>query len=119
MYAVEQDFAFFHVNFGTSKEDYNSFTELEKGFIRKEFENKTVFQNEQLRDAVFNAYMNANRKKNSKFQPLYKKKNEKADIEFNKNAIDTINKIEDRDGKSWVDKIYKANGMRKPQLETG
>lgn len=113
LYADEQDFAFFHVNFGTSKEDFNSFTELEKGFIRKEFENKTVFENNQLRDAVFNAYINANRKKGRKFQPLYKKKQEKADIEYNQNAIETINEIEKRDGKSWIDKIYQANGMKR------
>lgn len=87
-------------------------TELEKAFIRKEFESKTVFENTQLRDAVFNAYVNANRKKNSKFQPLYKKKQEKADVEFNKNAAKTIEEIEKRDGKSWVQKIYKAAGLK-------
>lgn len=119
LYANEQDFAFFHVNFGTTKADYNSFTEVEKGFIRKEFESNIVFKNSQLRDAVYNAYVNANRKKSKKFQPLYKKRQEKADIEYNENAIETINKIEERDGKSWVDKIYKANGMKRTQRETG
>lgn len=72
-----------------------------------------MFENKQLRDAVFNAYVNANRKKNKKFQPLYKKRQEKADIEYNTNAIKTINKIEERDGKSWVDEIYRANGMER------
>lgn len=87
-------------------------TELEKAFIRKEYESKVIFENTQRRDAVFNAYVNANRKKNSKFQPLYKKKQEKADVEFNKNAAKTIEEIEKRDGKSWVQKIYKAAGLK-------
>lgn len=87
-------------------------TELEKAFIRKEYESKVIFENTQRRDAVFNAYVNANRKKNSKFQPLYKKKQEKADVEFNKNAVKTIEEIEKRDGKSWVQKIYKAAGLK-------
>lgn len=89
-------------------------TELEKAFIRKEYESKVIFENTQRRDAFFNAYINANRKKNSKFRPLYKKKQEKADVEYNQNAIKTIEEIEKRDGKSWVDKIYRANGMKKP-----
>lgn len=87
-------------------------TELEKAFIRKEYESKVIFENTQRRDAVFNAYVNANRKKNSKFQPLYKKKQEKADVEFNKNAAKTIEEIEKRDGKLWVQKIYKAAGLK-------
>lgn len=87
-------------------------TELEKAFIRKEYESKVIFENTQRRDAVFNAYVNVNRKKNSKFQPLYKKKQEKADVEFNKNAAKTIEEIEKRDGKSWVQKIYKAAGLK-------
>lgn len=90
-------------------------TELEKGFIRKEFESHTVFKNTQLRDAVFNATINANRKKGKQFQPLYKKKQAKADVEYNTNAIETIKKVEERDGKSWVDKIYRAIGRRTPK----
>ena len=89
-------------------------TELEKAFIRKEYESKTVMDNTQLRDAFFNAYINANRKKNSKIIDLYKRKQEKADIEYNQDAIKVINKIEERDGKSWIDKIYKASGLKKP-----
>lgn len=107
-YSHERDFAFFHVNFGTSKQDFLSMTEVEKAFIRKEYETKTVFEMTQFRDAFFNAYANANRGKNRKFQDLYKKKQSKADVEYNMNAVETIMKIEKRDGKSWVDKIYRA-----------
>lgn len=89
-------------------------TELERAFIRKEYENHIVFTNRQLRDAFYNAYVNANRKKNTKFQELYKKKQAKVDKEYNINAVKVIETIEERDGKSWVDRIYRAAGMRKP-----
>lgn len=89
-------------------------TELERAFIRKEYESQVVFTNRQIRDAFYNAYVNANRKKNAKFQELYKKKQEKADKEYNINAIKVINEIEKKEGKSWVDKIYRAAGMKIP-----
>lgn len=107
------DFAFFHVNFYTSKADYLAFTEVEKAFIRKEYESKMISENTQSRNAFYNAYVNANRKKNSKFQELYKKKQEKADKEYNTNAIKVILNMEEKQGKSWVDKIYAANGMKR------
>lgn len=111
-YRDEMDFAFFHVNFHTTKADYLAFTEVEKAFIRKEYESKMVSENTQSRNAFYNAYVNANRKKNSKFQDLYKKKQEKADVEFNLDAIKAITEMEEEQGKTWVDKIYKANGMK-------
>src|SRR5699024_9588089 len=98
-YSDERDFAFFHVNFGTSKQDFLSMTEIERAFIRKEYETITVFEMTQFRNAFFNAYINANRKKNKKFQELYRKKQSKADVEYNMNAVETIMKIEKRDGK--------------------
>jgi len=119
-YRDEQDFAFFHVNFGTSRKEYLKFTELEKAFIRKEYEMKTVSENTHRRNAFLNAYTNANRKKNSRFVDLFKKAQEKADKEYNQNAIATITEMEKRDGKSWVDKLYRANGMKKKsKRETG
>ena len=81
---------------------------------------KTVSENTHRRNAFLNAYTNANRKKNSRFIELYKKAQEKADKEYNQNAIATITEMEERDGKSWVDKLYRANGMkRKTKRETG
>lgn len=118
-YRRERDFAFFHVSFGTSKEEFLKFTELEKAFIRKEYEMRVVSDNTHRRNAFYNAYTNANRKKNKKFVELYKKKQEKADKEYNKNAIANVIEIEKRDGKSWVDKLYQVNGMKKPQRGTG
>lgn len=112
-YREEQDFAFFHVNFGTTREEYLKLTELEKAFIRKEYEKKVVADNTHIRNAFYNAYTNANRKKNQRFQELFKKKQEKADVEYNKNAIEVIEEMEKRDGKGWVEKLYRAAGLKR------
>lgn len=118
-YADERDLAFFVVNFGYSKREYNELTELEKMIIRKEYETKTVNDMTHLRNAVLNAISNANRRKNKKFIDLFKKKQAKADIEYNKNAIEVILEVEEKEGKSWVDKIYRQAGQRKPQKKRG
>lgn len=96
--------------------DYYSLTEKEKLFIRKAHEQKFVSDTTWMRNAVLNAEANINRGKNKKFIDLFPKK-QKADIEYNENAIQTINEMEREQGKSWVEKIYKANGMQKPISE--
>lgn len=118
-YADERDLAFFVVNFGYSKREYGELTELEKTFIRKEYETKTVNDMTHLRNAVLNAMNNANRGKNKKFIDLFKRKQAKADIEYNKNAIEVILEVEEKEGKSWVDKVYERAGQRKPQKKRG
>lgn len=118
-YADERDLAFFVVNFGFSKQDYDKLTDLEKMFIRKEYESKLVNDMTHIRNAVLNAVNNAMRKKNKKFIELFSKKNEKVDREYNIKAVDVITEIERRDGKSWVDRIYQESGLRKPQMKEG
>ncbi|GGD03716.1 phenylalanine racemase [Enterococcus wangshanyuanii] len=107
--------AFFVVNFGYTKSAYLELTETEKSFIRKEYERKTINDATYLRDSVLNAVSNAMRKKGSKFQELFKKKQSKADVAFNEQAMDVVLEVEERDGKSWVDQIYHANGLRTPK----
>lgn len=99
-----------------SLSDYYSLTEKEKLFIRKAHEQKFVSDTTWTRNAVLNAEANINRGKNKKFIDLFPK-TQKADIEYNENAIQTINEMEREQGKSWVEKIYKANGMQKPISE--
>lgn len=118
-YSYERDLAFFVVNFGFSKREYNEFSETEKMFIRKEYESKLVNDMTHMRNAVLNAVNNALRKKNKKFIELFKKKNEKVDKEYNLKAVDVIIEIENRDGKSWVDRIYRESGLKKPQTKEG
>ncbi|AQR76383.1 hypothetical protein ERICI_02994 [Paenibacillus larvae subsp. larvae] len=115
MYSYERELAFFVVNFHMSKRDFDELTEKEKLFIRKEWENKVIFESTMTRNAALNAIANANRKKNSRFIELHKKKRERANKEFNTAAIVVITQTEEREGKGWVDEIYKANGLRRQE----
>ena len=63
------------VNFGYSKAEYLALNEVEKALIMKEYENKIVLDAIMQRNAFLNAYTNANRKKNSRFIDLFKKRN--------------------------------------------
>lgn len=103
------------MNFGYTKRDYLALTEVEKAFIRKEFERKTIDDSLYLRNAVLNAVSNAMRKKGSKFTELFKKKQSKADVVFNEHALDVVAEVESTEGKHWVDQIYQANNLEKPR----
>lgn len=98
---------------GMSPDAFNLLTEKEKMFIRKEHENKFIKETTWIRNAVLNAEANVNRKKNKKFIELFPKRL-RADKEYNQQAIQTILEMEERNGKGWVDLVYKANGMKKP-----
>lgn len=112
-FSYERDLAFFVVNFHMPPDQFNMLTEKEKMFIRKEHENKFLKDTTWMRNAVLNAEANINRKKNKRFIELFPKK-QVADKEYNENAIKNIMEMEKQNGKSWVDLVYKANGMKKP-----
>lgn len=111
----EMELAFFVVEIGMSKKEYESLTETEKMFIRKRHEQKFINETTWLRNAVLNATVNANRGKNKKFRDLFPKKLQRVDKEYNENAVKTILKMEKENGKGWVDLIYRRNGMKPPQ----
>ncbi|EAC7885192.1 hypothetical protein [Listeria monocytogenes] len=112
---LEKQFAFFVVNFQMSKRDFEELTEVEKNFIMKEWENKVVFESTMLRNAVLNAEQNLNRKRNSRFIDLHKKRQKKADVNYTVNALQAISENEAKEGKAWIDRIYGANGLRRPK----
>lgn len=107
----EMDFAFFAVNFGYSKQDYQELTPKERMFLMKAYENKTVSWSTLVRDACFNAVSNALRKKNKKFVKLWKKRTGKTDVQTVQNNLKVIQNIE-KNEQGWIDKIYKANGKK-------
>ena len=72
-----------------------------------------------LRNAVLNATVNANRKRNQPFRDLFPKKAPKADKEYNEKVIQTVEEIEARNGKGWVELIYRQNGMKIPLQKGG
>lgn len=108
----EIDFAFFAVNFGYSKRDYLELTDTERQFIYKAYENKVVSWSTLVRDAVLNAVGNALRKKNKRFQKLWKKRAKSADRDLIIENTKTILEIEKKE-KGWIDLIYKANGIKR------
>lgn len=111
------DFAFFAVNFGYSKSDYEDLAPTEKAFIMKAWEDKTVADSTVMRDSVLNAITNAFRKKGKKFKVLWKKKQEKADKEIVKNNYKIIMEVEEKEGKGWIDKVFRANGIKRKRGE--
>jgi hypothetical protein len=115
-FSYEKELAFFIVQIGMSRAEFDNLTEKEKMFIRKEHENKFISDTTWMRNAVLNAEANANRGKNKKFIDLFPKK-QVADKEYNEDAIKNILEMEKTNGKSWVDRIYKANGIPKPISE--
>ncbi|WP_239256920.1 phenylalanine racemase [Listeria ilorinensis] len=98
-----------------SKQEFEVLTELEKHLILKEWENKIVFESTMMRNAVLNAELNVNRKKNSHFIELHKKRQQKADAHYNQNARQAIEENEAKEGKRWIEHIYQANGLRRPK----
>ena len=60
-YQKDIDFAFFVVNFGYSRSEYDALTPREIAFIRKAWESKMVADSYNMYNAAFTAYFNANR----------------------------------------------------------
>ena len=107
------DFAFFAVNLGYSKNDYYDLTPREAAFIRKKWEEKIVSDSTLLRNAVLNAVSNALRKKNARFRDLWKRLARPADKEKARDDIKVVLEIEEKEGKGWVDRVYKAAGLKR------
>lgn len=105
------------MNFGYSKADYEALTQLEKLFIMKAYENKTVEQTTYIRNAVLNAVSNALRKKNKRFVDLWKKAQKPLDKEKAQVDLSVVLETEKKEGKDWVSRIYEANGMQPPKRE--
>ena len=97
-YEFDLGFAFFAANFNYSLSDYNELTGTQRALIMKEFELKQVKEN-------------ANRGKNKSFKELWKKvvKRDERKVEKLKISMAEILRIEEENGKDWVQKIYSAN----------
>ena len=112
-YQKEIDFAFFAVNFGYSKTDYEELTPKEKAFIYKAWEEKIVSDSYHVYNAVFTATYNVNRGKNKKALKLWRKaKVRKADMEIIQDNLKIIREVEQKEGTAWIEKIYRANGIK-------
>ena len=114
-YSKELEFAFFAANFGYSKKDYEALTPVERALLRKAWEDKVVSDSYAIYNAAYTATYNVNRKKGKKALKLWKKNRRahKADKENAMNDLKIVQEIEEKEGKGWVDKIYKAAGLRR------
>lgn len=111
-YRKEIDFAFFAVNFGYTKMDYEALTPKEKSFIYKAWETKLVSDTTFIYNAVFTATYNVNRQKRKRALKLWKKaKVQKADMDLIQENMKIIKAVEKKEGKTWVEAIYVANGL--------
>lgn len=108
-YRNDMDFAFFVVNFGYSKADYDALTPRQIAFIYKAWENKKVSDSYNIYNSVFTAFYNVNRSKKQRALRLWKKRNEYDEkiLEENKKIIIESEK---NDG-DWISKIYRENNM--------
>lgn len=109
------DFAFFAANLGYSKRDYDELTPREKAFIYKAWESKVVADTYNVYNAVFTATYNVNRPKRKKALKLWRKaKTQRANIETVNENLAIAKEVEAKEGKTWVDLIYKKNGLKPP-----
>lgn len=114
-YQKEIDFAFFAANFGYSRADYDALTLREKAFLYKAWENRVVADTTQIYNAAFTAVYNALRKKGKPALKLWKRgRTHKADVEEMQENQKIAAEIAAED-KSWVDLIYRKNGMKRPE----
>lgn len=110
----EIELAFFMTEFGLSKRDYEDLTPAEIAFIMKAWEEKTVRNTTYIRDAVYNATINANRKKRARFIKLWRKtgKIKEDKVQDYKEKITKIEDIEKAEGKSWLEKVFAGAGIK-------
>ena len=98
---------------GEPDPDYEELTPKEKAFIYKAWEEKIVSDSYYIYNAAFTATYNVNRGKNKKALKLWRKaKVRKADMEIIQDNLKIIREVEQKEGTSWIEKIYRANGMK-------
>ncbi len=115
-YRNDIDFAFFVANFGYSKSEYNELTPRERAFIYKAWENKVISDTTNIYNAVYTATYNVNRPKRKKALKLFKKRStHKVNEEVVRDNLNVVKQVEKEEGISWIDLIYKKNGLNKPK----
>ena len=117
----EIDFAFFVVNFGYTKDDYESLTKREIAFIKKAWENKLTFESSIINRAVHTAVYNVNRGKGKRAMELWDRaRHQEITKDRSAGYKSLISHIETRErekGKDWVKRLYQANGRIQNQSE--
>lgn len=111
-YQNDIDFAFFAANFGYSRSDYDALTLKEKALIYKAWEERIVSETYRIYNAAYTATYNVNRPKWKRALKLFKKSRmHKANMETVHEDMELIKEVENKEGKSWIDLIYRASGL--------
>ena len=103
------DFAFFVVNFGYTKPEFDALTLREVAFIKKAWENKKVLDTSLAYTAVATATYNVHRGKR-KARQLFSKSNTRELSPFRRKQLVeqaiAVHEREERIGLDWMRKIY-------------
>ena len=103
--------AFFVVNFGYTRKDFDDLTETERLFIKREYEEHLVTQSTVIRDAVLNAVGNALRGKGKAFRKLWRKVSE-VDKKQAEDDLAFVRHMEEQNkDNNWIDIIRKNAGL--------
>lgn len=103
-YQKEIELAFFMVNFGLSKVEYESLRPIEKHFIYKAYENKLVSETTHIQRALQTAFYNVQRPKGSTPLVLWKRKTKGEATEHLKKAYEEMRQLEKQS--HWVKYLY-------------
>lgn len=117
-YNRQVEFAFFAANFGYSKAEYEALTPCEVFFLLKAWENREVLSATLKYNASYVSACNAMRKKGKPAMKLWRKSSTKrGSSEEAAESFAIVQKIDVKEGKNWVDKIYRANRRAMPKRE--
>ncbi len=109
-YRNDMDFAFFAVNFGYTRAQFNALTPREIAFLYKAYEDSFVSRSYQLYNACFTAFYNANRGKKRRALKLFRRAHsEAADKEKIKENLAAVEESNRNDG-DWLGRLYRENG---------
>lgn len=106
---IDIEFAWFAVNLGYSKDDFEQLTQREIAFIKKAWENKVVLDTSMQFKAMMTSFANVYRKKGKGVKKLWEKSKgtmlAHEEVEAKKQELEIAKQIAKKDGNDWVKKI--------------
>lgn len=116
-YEGVRDYAFFRVNLGMHRQEYDFLTPLEREFMLKAYEDRMVTNVHRIYSACFAASYNVGRRKGKRaIEPLRKAQSKnQIDPELLESQISIIREIDQKEGTAWVDKVYSSLHMKRPK----
>ena len=108
-YRVDIEFAWFAVNLGYDREQFDMLTQREIAFIKKEWENKVVFDTTMMFKAIMTGFANAYKKKGGRPKKIWEKLKGKQlaqeEVATRKKELEIAKQIAKKSGTDWIKKI--------------